>query len=196
MRFLMLVLALVLPVAGCAVPVAGTPLPMPGPAAPAVAAGSFTDALGRFSLEPPPGWVADTSGAGGTAVLLRDPRPAGAFTANLNVLVVPAAGDLPATVAAARADVARLPGSRALRDEPTRLSGGAAAHLLGGLFTDGSGHELQNMQLFAVHGGETLVVTATALDATWAQHAGIFDAALRSVTVGSVAASARPGLAE
>ena len=92
---------------GCASEVPGNPVAEPGvvagpAAAPAPAPGGFVDPQGRFGLVPPAGWVVDTSGASGTAALFLDPKPtpsdAGNFTANINVLIVPTAGPLPATV--------------------------------------------------------------------------------------------------
>lgn len=180
-------LVAVVVLAGCAVTVAGRAGPDPAAGAiPVPAGGRYSDAGHRFRITPPPGWAADTSGAQGTAVVFRDPAPAraGAFTANLNVLVVPAAAALDATVVGARQELRRLPGYTPVTDEAAVLADGAPAHLLGGTFTDRrAGPALRNLQLFTVHGGSTVVATGTAPAAGWDSFARVFDAALRTLTV-------------
>lgn len=185
-----------LALAGCSVAVTGTP--GPDPAAQAVAAPSvdpvpagdrFSDAGGRFTIAPPKGWKADTSGASRTAVVFVAPTPtrtgAGSFSANINVLVVSSNADLPATVVGARNELRGLADYTSTTDEDAALFGGPQAHLLGGTFTDKkSGLELRNLQLFAVQGGSTTVVTGTAAAQGWDTYATVFDTALRTLTVG------------
>lgn len=190
MRFVMVATASVLLLGGCAVPVAGTARPAAGPAvgASAAAAGTFDDPQGRFALVPPAGWVVDTSGASGTAALFLDPRPdpapTGEFTANLNVLIVPTTTALPATVDAARQEVSSVRGYAGVEDAPVTLADGTQGHLLGGRFVDRSGFALRNVQLFAVQGDRTIVVTGTALADSWDRYSAAFDSALHTVTVG------------
>jgi len=191
-----LVTVLALALAACGTTVTGTPAPLPAPsgvAAPSVdpvpAGDRFSDAEGRFTIAPPKGWKADTSGAQNTAVVFVAPTPtrtaAGSFSANINVLVVPSNADLPATVVGARNELRGLTGYTSTVDEDAALFGGTQAHLLGGTFTDTkSGLELRNLQLFAVQGGSTTVVTGTAAAQGWDAYASVFDMALRTLTVG------------
>jgi hypothetical protein len=184
---------IVLGAAGCTVPVAGTPAPDPAavsnPTPPPRPPGAvFDDARGRFHLVPPPGWNVDTTGAQDTAVIFADPRPiewaGGRFRANLNVLVVPAAADLPGTVVNARQELVALTDYRSTTDERATLSDGWAAHLLGGTFRDPrGGHALRNIQLLTIRNGETVVVTGTAPADAWAGYETVFETSLRSLTV-------------
>ncbi len=199
MRFVVVTAALVVLVSGalsgCTVSVAGNPVADAGALVPAPVAtqdplsGSFGDQAGRFGLVPPSGWVVDTSGASGTAALFLDPKPtasaAGEFTANINVLVLPTAAELPATVTDARQEVAAVRSYRPVQDEPFTLPDGSAGHLLGGRFDDPAGFALRNVQLFTVHYGRTIVVTGTALAEAWDAYAPVFDSALHTVTVRS-----------
>lgn len=190
-----------LALAGCSATVTGTPTADPaaqGPAnvdsaAPSVdpvpAGDRFSDAKGRFTIAPPKGWKADTSGAQRTAVVFLAPTPSrtgtGSFSANINVLVVSSNADLPSTVVGARNELRGLLGYSSTVDEDAALFGGTQAHLLGGTFTDkGSGLKLRNLQLFAVHDGSTTVVTGTAAAESWDTYASVFDMALRTLTVG------------
>lgn len=183
--------------AGCSVTVSGVAAPASsGPAlvAPTVdpvpAGGRFSDPKSRFTIAAPKGWKADTSGVQGTAVVFVAPTPVktgtGTFSANINVLVVPSASDLAATVLAARQELRGFTGYAPTTDEDAVLYRGTAAHLLGGTFSDKtSGLPLRNLQLFAVHGGTTTVVTGTAPAQDWNTYASVFDAALRTLTVES-----------
>jgi hypothetical protein len=191
----MLVLALGA-ASGCTVVVPGTPAPAPSalgeaPAPPAgPAAGTFSDAQGRFGLVPPTGWTVDTSGARGTAAAFLAPESTGttigAFTANINVIVLPSSGALSATVSGARHQLTALKGYREARDEPLVLSDGTPAHLLGGTFDDpASGFALRNLQLFTVDGRSTIVVTGTALAETWDVYEPVFTSSLSTLTVAS-----------
>jgi hypothetical protein len=193
MTWAMLVLSAGLAAGGCTVQVPGAAAPDPAavdhPApAPRPEGAVFRDAQGRFDLVPPSGWTLDTSGAQSTAVIFADPQPSesagGRFRANINVLVVPAVGDLRGTVANARQELTRLPGYQSTADEPVTLPDGSHAQLLGGTFTDpGSGLPLRNIQVLTVHDGETVVVTGTALADAWAGYEAVFDTSLRSLTV-------------
>ena len=180
-------------VSGCAVQVPGAPVadpaavvyPAPAPRPPGAV---FRDARGRFDLVPPPGWIVDTSGAQNTAVIFADPRAtesvSGRFRANINVLVVPARGDLPGIVANARGELTALGDYRQTSDEHVTLPDGSRAHLLGGTFRDPrTGLALRNVQLLAVRDGETVVATGTALTDTWPGYAEVFETSLRSLTV-------------
>ncbi len=185
-------LAVAAALSGCTTTVSGAASPVAavaGPSSGAPAAGPYSDAGNRFRIAPPPGWAADTSGAQGTAVVFRDPAPTPAgdrtFTANINVIVVPAAGELAATIDGARQELRGLPGYTPTADEAAVLPDGTAAHLLGGTFTDaGSGTQLRNLQMFAVRGRSAVVATGTAPAASWAPVAGTFDASLRTLSVG------------
>ena len=163
-----------------ATPSAAAPAPVPS----APAAGAFSDAGNRFTIAPPPGWAADTSGVQGTAVVFRAPTAGGSFRANINVIVVPATAELAATIDGARRELRTLPGYTATEDEGTALADGTPAHLLGGTFTDaGSGAELRNLQIFTVRGRSGVVATGTAPAASWTSFAEPVDAALRSLRV-------------
>ncbi|OZM80368.1 hypothetical protein [Pseudonocardia sp. MH-G8] len=182
-----LVLVAGLVAAGCAVEVAGTPSPAPAAVGRPDSA-AFSDASGRFSLVPPPGWSVDTSGTQDTAVIFADPLPVGSaggrFRANINVIVLPAGADLPTTVASARQELTGLPHYRPTADEGITLADGSRAQLLGGTFDDpGSGLALRNVQLLSVHAGATVVVTGTTLAGEWAGHGGVLESSLRSLTV-------------
>jgi hypothetical protein len=187
-------LAVALGAAGCTVAIPGAPAadpaalarPAPSPRPPGEV---FRDAQGRFDLVPPPGWTVDTTGAQNTAVIFADPRPSesqsGRFRANINVIVVPAAADLPGIVTGARQEVRALADYRPTADAPVTLPDGSPAHLLGGTYHDpGTGLALRNVQLLAVHGGtETVVATGTALADTWDGYGAVFETSLRSLTV-------------
>jgi hypothetical protein len=184
---------------GCTVQVPGTAGPSAAAASgplqtsspPAEAApgdGRFTDAQGRFSLVPPTGWTADTSGMQGTAVVFLDPQPSssvsGRFSSNINVLVVPSSADLPATVLGARQELRGLTDYVPTVDEAVTLADGTPAHMVGGSFTDpGTGLALRNVQLLAVHGGSTLVATGTSLQEVWPGYEQALQTSLRSLTV-------------
>lgn len=181
---------------GCTTTVGGvaSPVPVaastagPPPTAAPPAGGPFSDAGNRFRIAPPAGWSADTSGAQGTAVVFRDPAPTPAgdrrFDANINVIVVPAAAELDATIAGARQELRSLPGYSSTADEAAVLPDGTAARLLGGTFTDArSGAQLRNLQMFTVRGRSGVVATGTAPAASWALFAEPFDVALRTLTV-------------
>ncbi len=176
--------------AGCTSTVSGVAAPEPAAAAPSAAPGApFADARNRFHIAQPAGWTADTTGAQGTAVVFRDPTPTTAgdhtFNANINVIVIPAAGELNATIDGARRELKGLPGYASTADEAAVLPDGTAAHLLGGTFTDSrSGAQLRNLQMFTVRDGSSVVATGTAPAASWASFSGEFDAALRTLTVG------------
>jgi hypothetical protein len=182
MRIAAVTAALVLVVvgtAGCAVPVAGVAVPQR----------DFGDEQGRFGLAPPSGWVLDTSGSSGTAAVFLNPQPtesaAGRFTANINVLVLPAATGLPGTVTDARQEVTTVRGYRGFEDEPFTLADGTPGHLLGGRFDGPSGFVLRNVQLFTVHEDRTIVVTGTAPADAWDVYGSVFASTLRTVTVRS-----------
>jgi hypothetical protein len=187
--------------AGCTQTVIGVAAPDPaaaprtvssavaaGPTTPPPLGAAFSDAQKRFTIAPPPGWKADTSGAQNTAVVFLDPTPTrsaqGDFSANINVLVVPSVAGLPATVVGAREELRGLTDYASDTDAAVSLADGTAAHLLGGTFTDkGSGMRLRNLQLFTVHGRSTTVVTGTAPAQGWSTYAPVFDASLRTLTV-------------
>jgi Probable lipoprotein LpqN len=188
-------LAVAVGVAGCTVAIPGTPSADPSavvarPAPPPRPPGEvFRDAEGRFDLVPPPGWTVDTTGAQNTVVIFADPRPSqspsGRFRANINVILVPARGDLARIVTGARQEVRALGGYRTTQDEPVTLPDGSPAHLLGGTYSDpSSGLALRNVQVMAIRGGtETVVVTGTALADTWTGYGSVFETSLRSLTV-------------
>jgi len=189
---LALVLSMIALVGGCTVIVDGVAAPGPVVAAltvdPVPPGDRFSDAEKRFTIAPPKGWKAETSGAQGTAVVFVAPTPTpadgGTFSANINVLVVPSTADLPSTVLGARQELRGLAGYTSTTDEDAALYGGTEAHVLGGTFTDkGSGLKLRNLQLFAVHDGSTTVVTGTAPQQGWGSYAAVFDTALRTLTV-------------
>jgi len=199
MRALMGRLALAMTLAAALV---GCSVTVPGVAAPDVSARSlvaptvdpvppgdrFSDAKRRFTIAPPKGWTADTSGVQGTAVVFVAPEPVrtgtGSFSANINVVVVPSAADLTATIAAARQELHGFRGYASTADTDVVLFGGTLAHLLGGTFSDkASGLPLRNLQIFAVHDGSTTVVTGTAPASDWDSYEAVFEAALRTLTV-------------
>ena len=192
MRVIVSCLVALLVLAGCTSTVTGVAAPEPASAsaAPGLSTSApFADARNRFHIAPPAGWTADTTGAQGTAVVFRDPNPTAAgdrtFNANINVIVVPAAAALDATIDGARQELRGLPGYASTADEAAVLTDGTAAHLLGGTFTDSrSGAQLRNLQMFTVRGGSSVVATGTAPAASWTSFAGEFDAALRTLTVG------------
>ncbi|HVH21011.1 MAG TPA: hypothetical protein VNA11_01000 [Pseudonocardia sp.] len=210
MRFVVVTAAFALLVgaalSGCAAKVPGNPVAEPTVAAadpahgPGAVAGGFTDPTGRFGLVPPAGWVVDTSGASSTAALFLDPRPtptdAGNFTANINVLIVPKAGALPDVVADAQREMSSLASYRALEDEPFPLADGHPGYLIGGRFDDPAGYPLRNIQLFSVQDDRTVVVTGTALAPAWEEFGPVFDAVLRTVSVGATSPAPGTGLAE
>jgi hypothetical protein len=173
---------------GCTVAVAGNAVADRGAVAtvPDPRSGAFGDPEGRFGLVPPSGWVVDTSGASGTAALFLNPKPtptaAGSFTANINVLIVPNAAELAATVRDARLTSVR--GYLPVEDAPFVLADGSPGHLLGGRFSDPAGFTLRNVQLFTVRGARTIVVTGTAPADTWDEYAPVFDSTLHTVTAG------------
>jgi hypothetical protein len=179
---------------GCTVSVAGNAIADRGAVAAAPEAvpdprtGAFGDPEGRFELVPPSGWVVDTSGASGTAALFLNPKPtpttAGSFTANINVLIVPNAAELTATVRDARQEVTSVQGYLPVEDAPFVLADGTPGYLLGGRFSDPAGFALRNVQLFTVRGDRTIVVTGTAPADTWDEYAPVFDSALHTVTAG------------
>jgi hypothetical protein len=192
-RVIAVLLATLVAMAGCTTTVSGIAAPDPAAssaAAPAPAqVGGFSDARNRFRIAPPAGWTADTGGGQGTAVVFRNPTPTRtgdlSFSANINVIVVPATADLDATIVGARQELSGLPGYASTDDEAVVLSDGTPAHLLGGTFTDArSGAQLRNLQMFAVRGGSGVVATGTAPATSWASFATPFDAALRTLTVG------------
>jgi hypothetical protein len=177
--------------AGCTTTVSGIAAPDPAASAAAAPAqaGGFSDARNRFRIAPPAGWTPDTSGGQNTAVVFRDPTPTRSgdlsFSANINVIVVPATADLDATIVGARQELSGLPGYASTDDEAAVLPDGTPAHLLGGTFTDPrSGAQLRNLQMFAVRGGSGVVATGTAPATSWASFAQPFDVALRTLTVG------------
>jgi hypothetical protein len=174
------------PATSAAAPVPpAAPVPSPAAVPSAPAAGAFSDAGNRFTIVPPPGWVADTSGVQGTAVVFRAPTAGGTFRANLNVIVVPATAELAATIQGARRELRTLPGYTATDDEPAALADGTPAHLLGGTFTDaGSGAPLRNLQIFTVRGRSGVVATGTAPAGSWPSFAEPVDTALRTLRVG------------
>lgn len=189
-----LLLAASVAVTGCSVQVAGRASPNPAAVAVPVPRSStvpddlFRDAQGRFGLVPPPGWTVDTSGAQGTAVVFLDPRPtetpAGRFSANINVLVVPSPADLDATVNGAMLELQGLTDYRSTEDEPVTLPDGTPAHIIGGAFrVPASGFALRNVQLVAVHDGTAIVATGTSFEESWDVYEGAFQASLRSLTV-------------
>jgi hypothetical protein len=210
MRFKVVTTAFVLLVGavlgGCAAKVPGNPVAEPNvpPAAPVTGPGAvpggFVDPTGRFGLVPPAGWVVDTSGASGTAAVFLDPTPtpsdAGDFTANINVLVVPGSGALPDVVADAQREMSSLASYRSLEDEPFPLADGHPGYLVGGRFDDPAGYPLRNIQLFSVQDDRTVVVTGTALAPAWEQYRPVFEAVLRTVSVGATSPAPGSGLAE
>lgn len=194
------VLALVLGagLSGCTVIVPGTAAPAAGAASAPVAqatsapppAGLFDDPQGRFGLVPPSGWTVDTSGARGTAAVFLDPEPtttsAGRFSANINVLVLPATAELAAAVSGARQELTALPGYRSVADEPFTLTDGTPGHKLGGTFDDqATGLPLRNLQVFAVDGERTTVVTGTSVADRWADYESTITESLQSLRVKS-----------
>ncbi|WP_433290029.1 LpqN/LpqT family lipoprotein [Pseudonocardia sp. CA-142604] len=191
---LALVLVAGMALAGCSTTVAGVAAPArasgSSSAAPASAPSGkpFKDAQGRFTLNPPAKWVIDDSGEQGTAALFLEPRSAATeargFSANINVLVVPSPVDLSTAVTGARQELTSLDGYASTTDESLVLRDGTPAHLLGGTFVDpGSGLELRNEQLFAVHDGSAIVATGTSLADDWETYEPVLDTALRSLTV-------------
>ncbi len=181
-------------ISGCSSVVAGTASPeggtactvAAGPAGPLPPDDAFADGRGRFRLAPPRGWTADTSGAQGTAVIFLEPgtagSAAGAFTSNINILVLPAAADLPATVIGARRELRDLAGYSATADRSCLLHDGTPAHLLGGTFDDpGTGVALRNLQLVVVAGASTVVVTGTSPTERWDAYETAFATSLQSL---------------
>ncbi len=119
-------------------------------------------------------------------MIFRDPAPApvdgGAFTVSINVLVVPSTAGLPATVTDSRNQLRARGGYTSTADEDAVLSDGTPAHLFGGAFAV-SGHRLRNLQMLAVAGGSTIVVTGTAPAQGWDSYVGVLDDALRTLTI-------------
>jgi hypothetical protein len=206
MRFVVVTVAFVLLVgaglSGCAAKVPGNPVAEPSLAAtgPGAVPDGFVDPTGRFGLVPPAGWVVDTSGASGTAALFLAPRPtpsdAGGFTANINVLIVPRTGALPDVVADAQREMSSLASYRVLEDEPFPLADGHPGYLVGGRFDDPTGYPLRNLQLFSVQDDRAVVVTGTALAPAWEEYGPVFEAVLRTVSVGATSPAPGSGLAE
>lgn len=130
----------------------------------------FRDQNVGYEFTPPADWwQADVTGSSSAARFVA-PDTDGGFPTNINVTVTPADADLAASVAEAREVLpAALTGYRAIIDEPTTLSGGRAAHLLGGTFTRDAG-ELRNLQLVVVERGLTFIVTATAATGDFARY--------------------------
>lgn len=179
--------------AGCTATVAGSPAAAPGPApttaaappspAPGLLGTPYSDPQGRFTITPPKGWRAGTSGTAGIAALFSAPTRSGSFTSGLSVYIVESALPLDVTVVGARAELPGLTGYASTTDEPVTLTDRTPAHLLGGTYRDlGRGLDLRNLQLFTVHAGKAFAVTATALGADWPELEPQLRAALVSVT--------------
>lgn len=197
-------IALVAAVLVVAVGAAGCAAPVPGaPAAAASSADSTTtaqappprsqgalyrDAEGRFELNPPPYWGVDDTGEFGPAVIFFDtaenPETKGGAGATINVIVVPATDDWPATIAQNRQGVKIFQDYQPISDESVTLLDGSAAHMFGYTFKAPNGETKRNIQLMAVNGGSKLVVvTGQTLSHDWDLYGELFEATLRSLVV-------------
>lgn len=138
----------------------------------------FRDQNVGYAFSPPANWwQADVTGSSSAARFVA-PHTSGGFPTNINITVTPADADLASSVAEARGVLpGALTGYRAIIDEPTTLSGGRAAHLLGGTFTRGT-TQLRNLQLVVVERGLTYIVTATASTGEFARYEPAIRAAL------------------
>lgn len=181
---------------GCTATVPGTPAAAPGPApttvaavpspAPGLLGTAYADPQGRFRITPPKGWRIGSSGTAGVAVLFSAPTRTGSFSSGLSVYVVDSALPLDALVVGARSELRGLTAYASTTDEAVILTDGTPAHLLGGTYRDLAGDlDLRNVQLFTVHAGRAIAVTATSLAAEWVEHEPGLRAALVSITFAS-----------
>lgn len=165
-----------------------TPTPLPSPT-PTPTPTPYAHPDG-FSLTPPPGWTADTSGALGTKVIFTSPTPdtvlEGSFTPTLTVVVRDTPGrTLEAAVARTKATFLRtLTDYTPSDDSLVSILNGELAHILGGTYRQAQ-WSLRNKQLVLVKDEKTYTLTGTALASVWEsrQYHALFDAALSSLSV-------------
>ena len=140
-----------------------------------------------FEIRPPRDWAVDTSGLLGTKVIFRsetsDLHDEAPFHANVNVLTVPAQGiTLEELAAASKEQFKILVTDFTLLGETFLVVEDLEAHLFEYTFSQGV-FPLRGTHLIIVYEGTAYAVTATALNATWEEYEGAFNASLRSFRI-------------
>lgn len=143
---------------------------------------SFVDADGRFTLQPPPGWVADSSGRAMPGLAFLDRRTQGG--AVIGVEAVTATGDLNSTADTHKALAAKEDGYQPGTDDPITLNDGTPARLISYTVRDvEGGGRLRYQVVVAVRGPTAMILIGVTSLERWDADGPPITAALKSLTV-------------
>ena len=139
---------------------------------------AYVNSNNRFSINPPSGWVVDSSGAFGTLVIFYGPTEAN-FRVNMNVIVESTSLTLSAYVSASKSQLyASLTNYNLVSEGPTTI-GGIDGYELVGTFTQGA-YNIKNKQDFLVQNQKAYVITSTALQSNYATYQPVFDESVQT----------------
>lgn len=159
------------------------------PSAPAVNLANPYHSKDGYSISPPADWIYHpTDGQGGVSSVFgapaRDPGAKAPFVDNINVVVVPASGDLNTLVAETKQQYPSvLTNYTVTTDEPTTVNN-HPAYLLGGTYEDPKSGPLQNIQIMVVDSGKLYTATFTSATPTFNSMQEVAKASLRSFRIG------------
>lgn len=162
------------------------PLATPNPVPDTLEKQAYSNAKHNFTIHQPKGWRIDKSGKLGTLAIFFDnkidKKKTNPFAANINILSESAPGlDLNGYVQASKDATKLLTDVKQTDDKEVSLNG-LPARIIGETFTQGAFH-LRNLQLIVVRNNQAYVVTATALQSSWAQYQDLFESSLVTFTL-------------
>jgi hypothetical protein len=142
---------------------------------------AYVNSNNRFSINPPSGWVVDSTGAFGTSVIFYGPTEAN-FRVNMNIIVESTSLTLSAYVSAAKTQLSQGLTNYNLVSEGPKAIGGVAAYELVNTFTQGA-FNIKDKQTIFVQNQEGYVITSTALQSNYDTYQPAFDESVQTFKV-------------
>ncbi len=142
---------------------------------------AYLNSINRFSINPPTGWVVDSSGAFGTSVIFYGPTEAN-FRVNMNVIVESTSLTLSAYVSAAKTQLSQGLTNYYLVSEGPKTIGGVDAYELVNTFTQGA-FNIKDKQTILVQNQKGYVITSTALQSNYDTYLPAFDESVQTFKV-------------
>src|SRR3989442_2881898 len=142
---------------------------------------AYVNSNNRFSINPPSGWVVDSSGAFGTSVIFYGPTEAN-FRVNMNIIVESTSLTLSAYVSAAKTQLSQGLTNYYLVSEGPKTIGGVDAYELVNTFTQGA-FNIKDKQTILVQNQKGYVITSTALQSNYDTYLPAFDESVQTFKV-------------
>src|SRR3989442_7795942 len=142
---------------------------------------AYVNSNNRFSINPPSGWVVDSSGAFGTSVIFYGPTEAN-FRVNMNIIVESTSLTLSAYVSAAKTQLSQGLTNYYLVSEGPKTIGGVDAYEVVNTFTQGA-FNIKDQQTISVHNQKGYVITSIALPSNYDTYLPAFDESVQTFKV-------------